>query len=92
MKRAFVASFIAIMLLAGCRQEDWRELAFEMPQGVSFATLQSALQALDRETPPEVRLEQGIVFVRFNSMHLSARNLTYVRDELLRNQAKEKAQ
>lgn len=78
------------LLLAGCRREDWKETSFDVPANMDQKVLISALRALDRETPPEVRIEQGKAHVRYNSMRVAVRNLTYVRDELVAK--KEQAQ
>lgn len=79
-----IVLLLSLFVLAGCRREDWREYSFALPPQVEFNALQRELKALDRETPPFVRLEQGTVFVRYNSMHLAPRNLTYVRDTLVK--------
>ncbi|MBR5591278.1 MAG: hypothetical protein IKW38_01925 [Kiritimatiellae bacterium] len=79
------------LLLVGCRRVDWKEALIEPATGVDFVVLQQALQALDNETPPEVQMKQGMVFVRYNSMRISVRNLTYVRDELAAAAKQERA-
>lgn len=79
-----IVLLLSLFVFAGCRREDWREYSFELPPQVEFNALQRELKALDRETPPFVRLEQGTVFVCYNSMHLAPRNLTYVRDTLVK--------
>lgn len=81
-----------LLLLAGCRREDWRETSFVMPEQVPFGRLRAELLALDRETPPEVSLAKGVVRVRYNSMRVSLRNLTYVRDELIAEESKGQAE
>lgn len=73
---------VSFLLLAGCRQEDWREFRFESPASVDFSALQQAVIALDRKTPPVVTLEGTQIVVRYNSMHLSTRNILYVCEEL----------
>ncbi len=86
MRYGWVGIVFLSLLLVGCRQEDWKETSFEVPANVNQKVLISALRALDRETPPEVRIEQGMAHVRYNSMRLAVRNLTYVRDELAAKQ------
>ncbi|MEG1480201.1 MAG: hypothetical protein RSD41_04270 [Kiritimatiellia bacterium] len=67
-----------LLALTGCRKEDWREATLTPPVGLSPAQAQQTLKALDRMTPPTVTiLDNGALKVRYNSMNLALRNLTF---------------
>ncbi len=75
MKRLF--AFLLLVLLIGCRQEDWAEVTLPCPPEVSPQLAVSALRALDRETPPHVVAEGGQLHIRYNSMRVSTGNFRY---------------
>jgi hypothetical protein len=90
MKCGWIGIVLCVLLLIGCRQEDWKETSFEAPTNVEPNVLIETLRALDRETPPVVRVEQSVVHVRYNSMHVAIRNFTHVCDELAAKEEVEK--
>lgn len=81
MKR-WAVGLLFVSAVCGCRQEVWKETHIPLPEHVTFATAQHALQQLDRQTPPVVQRDAEGLKVRYNSMHLSSRNLTVALEAL----------
>lgn len=73
-------SLFSLLFLMGCRQEVWKEMTIQLPENVSFIDAQVSIQALDRQTPPIVTLNEQHLHIRYNAMHLASKNVTYVLD------------
>lgn len=64
-------------LLLGCRREDWRTCSLPLPEGVGREVAVAELRALDRQTPPEIAVEAGVLAIRYNSLRVSPQNFRY---------------
>ncbi len=70
-------ALIMMLVVVGCRQEDWRTTSLALPHGMSSPEAIARITALDTQTPPEVTVSDGYVKVRYNSMHLAIKNIEY---------------
>ncbi len=71
--------FVALLLvLTGCRREDWKSATFDLPNGRSCDVIIARIMALDPETPPRVTVEEGRLTVHYNSLHIASKNIEYV--------------
>ncbi len=77
---------VALLLCAGCRREDWREVSLPVPQGLTEAQVCVALTRLDSQTPPQVHFAGGFVTVRYNSLRVASKNLECALEDLQREE------
>lgn len=77
MKRLALAFTLSLLLLAGCRREDWRSVTLALPKGVPETRAVEALVALDRITPPRVARQGDALVIRYNAMRVAPGNFTY---------------
>lgn len=75
--RTFLPLLSLLLLLAGCRREDWREATFALPPGVPAERAAAACRALDAQTPPSITVEGRTLRIRYNSMRVAPGNFAY---------------
>lgn len=79
MRRAIALLVVACLApMLGCRREDWREMRTPLPEGCSAERAIRALTWLDPQTPPEIAEADGVLIIRYNSLHLAPQNFLYV--------------
>lgn len=71
------ALLLLFPLFFGCRRESWQEVTFPAPAGVPETEIVSSLTQLDSQTPPQVVVKEGTVFIRYNSLRIAPRNFSY---------------
>ncbi len=69
---------LVLLSLTACRREDWKTARFTLPEGLPPAEAVARIAALDPETPPQITVEGSTLTVRYNTLHLASKNITYV--------------